>query len=140
MKENIELFSDGGSRGNPGPAASAFVAEKNGKILFSESKYIGVQTNNVAEYSAVILALKWLKRYTDKNKTDEIIFYLDSLLITNQLKGIYKIKNENLKKYYLLIRKLESQITSFIIYKHIYREKNKMADYLVNKCLDKISR
>jgi len=140
MKENIELFSDGGSRGNPGPAASAFVAEKNGKILFSESKYIGVQTNNVAEYFAVILALKWLKKYTDKNKMDEIIFYLDSLLITNQLKGVYKIKNENLKKYYLLVRKLENQITSKIIYKHIYRDKNKMADYLVNKCLDKISR
>ena len=137
MKRNLLLHSDGGSRGNPGPAASAFVVEKNGKIIFSQSKYLGVQTNNVAEYFGVNLALKWLKKYSDLNEVDKVIFYLDSLLVTNQLNGIYKIKSESLRKYYLVIKELEKKIKSEITYKHVYREKNTMADLLVNKCLDK---
>jgi ribonuclease HI len=136
MKESLILFSDGGSRGNPGPAACSFIAEKNGKIIFSQSKYLGVQTNNVAEYCGVLLALKWLIKYSGKNTIDQIVFHLDSLLIANQLKGIYKIKNENLRIYYSNIKKLEVKIKSKILYKHVYREKNKMADLLVNKCLD----
>jgi len=134
--EPLLLFSDGGSRGNPGPAACSFIAEKNGKIIFSQSKYLNVQTNNVAEYYGVLLALKWLIKYSGTNNIDQVIFHLDSLLIANQLNGIYKIKNENLKTYYLNIKKLEEKIQSKILYKHVYREKNKMADLLVNKCLD----
>lgn len=137
MKESLILFSDGGSRGNPGPAACSFIVEKNGKIIFSQSKYLGVQTNNIAEYSGVSLALKWLIKYCDKNNIDQVVFHLDSLLIANQLNGIYKIKNEKLKIYYFNIKKLEEKIKSKIVYKHVYREKNKMADFLVNKCLDK---
>lgn len=136
MKESLILFSDGGSRGNPGPAACSFIAEKNGKIIFSQSKYLGVQTNNVAEYCGVLIALKWLIKYYDKNTVDQIVFHLDSLLIANQLNGIYKIKNENLRIYYFNIKKMEGKIKSKIVYKHVYREKNKMADLLVNKCLD----
>ncbi|MBU0997999.1 ribonuclease HI family protein [Patescibacteria group bacterium] len=137
MKGNLLLHSDGGSRGNPGPSASAFVAEKNGKLIFSQSKYLGVQTNNAAEYFGVNMALKWLEKYSDQNKVPQVVFYLDSLLITNQLNGIYKIKSESLKKYYLAIKELEKKIKSKITYEHVCREKNKMADLLVNKCLDK---
>jgi len=137
MKRNLLLHSDGGSRGNPGPAASAFVVEKNGKIIFSQSKYLGVQTNNVAEYFGVKMALKWLKKYSDLNEVDNVIFYLDSLLVTNQLNRIYKIKSESLKKYYLSIKEFEKKIKPKITYKHVYRQKNKMADLLVNKCLNK---
>ena len=90
--EPLLLFSDGGSRGNPGPAACSFIAEKNGKIIFSQSKYLNVQTNNVAEYYGVLLALKWLIKYSGTNNIDQVIFHLDSLLIANQLNGIYKIK------------------------------------------------
>jgi len=136
MNNNIELFSDGGSRGNPGPAASAFVAEKNGKIIYCESKYLKIQTNNVAEYSAVELALSWLNKYSKKNKIDSVIFHLDSLLIVNQLSGVFKIKSESLKKYFLNVKGLENNINCKIKYVHVYREKNKMADLLVNKCLD----
>jgi len=136
MNNTLELFSDGGSRGNPGPAASAFVAEVNGKIVFSENKYLGIQTNNVAEYSAVELALNWLNNYSKVNKVDSVIFNLDSLLIVNQLSGIFKIKNETLKKYFLKIKELEKSIQLKIKYVHVYRDKNKMADLLVNKCLD----
>jgi len=137
MKRNLLLHSDGGSRGNPGPAASAFVVEKNGKIIFSQSKYLGIETNNVAEYFGVNMALKWLKKYSDLNEVGKVIFYLDSLLVTNQLNGIYKIKSESLKKYYSAIKKIEKKIKPKITYEHVYRQKNKMADLLVNKCLDK---
>ena len=137
MKRNLLLHSGGGSRGNPGPAASAFVVEKNRKIIFSQSKYLGVQTNNVAEYFGVNMALKWLKKYSGLNEVDKVIFYLDSLLVTNQLNGVYKIKSESLKKYYSAIKKLEKKIKPKITYEHVYRQKNKIADLLVNKCLDK---
>jgi len=140
MSNDLLILSDGGSRGNPGPAACAFVVEKEGKIIFSQNKYLGKNTNNVAEYSGVILALTWLTKYSSENQVDSINYFLDSLLITNQLNGIYKIKNENLKKYFDIIKNLEKKIKIKINYKHIYREKNKMADLLVNKCLDKISR
>jgi ribonuclease HI len=140
MSNDLLIFSDGGSRGNPGPAACAFVVEKEGKIIFSQNKYLGKNTNNVAEYSGVILALTWLTKFSSENQVDSVNYFLDSLLITNQLNGIYKIKNENLKKYFEVIKKLENKIKIKINYKHIYREKNKMADLLVNKCLDKISR
>ncbi|MFH1971478.1 MAG: ribonuclease HI family protein [Patescibacteria group bacterium] len=137
MKQNLALYSDGGSRGNPGPAASAFVAEKNGKIVFNQSKFLGIKTNNVAEYFGVVMALKWLKKYSGQNQINQVFFHLDSLLIVNQLSGLFKIKSENLKKHFLEIKQLEEKISCKVIYKHVYREKNKMADFLVNKCLDK---
>lgn len=137
MNENLKIFSDGGSRGNPGPAACAFVVENKGKLIFSQSKFLGKQTNNVAEYYAVIIALKWLMKYLKNNKLPQIDFYLDSLLITNQLKGKFKIKNENLRNLFFTIKDLEKNIKSKINYSHVYREKNKMADFLVNQCLDK---
>lgn len=140
MDDGIKIFSDGGSRGNPGPAACAFIVEKEGKIIFSQSKYLGKETNNVAEYSGVILALNWLKTFSKKTEVNKVYYYLDSLLIVNQLNGLFKIKNENLKKYFNAIKETEKEIPSTIIYKHIYREKNKFADLLVNKTLDKISR
>lgn len=136
MNENLEIFSDGGSRGNPGPAAAAFVAVKEDLIIFSGSSYLGKQTNNTAEYFGVILALKWLKKYSNKNKVNNVTFNLDSLLIVNQLSGIFKIESESLKKFFFEIKKLEKSINCKIVYKHVYRDRNKKADLLVNKCLD----
>ncbi|KKQ24896.1 MAG: ribonuclease HI, ribonuclease HI, partial [Microgenomates group bacterium GW2011_GWC1_37_12b] len=89
----IKIFTDGGSRGNPGPAASAFVVFENNKILTKEGKFLGNATNNIAEYSALLLAVEWL----NKNKlTENIKFFLDSELIVKQLNKTYKIKNKNL--------------------------------------------
>ena len=136
----IKIFTDGGSRGNPGPAASAFVVFENNKILTKEGKFLGNATNNIAEYSALLLAVEWL----NKNKlTENIKFFLDSELIVKQLNKTYKIKNKNLKIIFLRINKLLNEGFEGSSFIHVPRGQNKLADELVNKILDenmKISR
>ena len=128
----IEVFADGGARGNPGPAAFGYVVKKDGQIVKSGNGYIGIATNNVAEYTAVIEALTWLESsYPKVNLT----FYLDSELVVSQLSGIYKVKNSNIRDLVFKIRTLESNFGQ-VNYKHIPREKNKQADRLVNLALD----
>jgi len=130
-----KIFCDGGSRGNPGPAASAFVVyDSDSKEVFKLGKFLGKATNNIAEYSAVISALSWL---IENEKTSSLIeFYLDSQLIVNQMAGSYKIKEENLKLLAIKIKKMESLFKNKISYQHIPREENKIADKLVNETLD----
>lgn len=135
----IKIYSDGGARGNPGPAASAFVAIDAGRIIFRESKYIGKSTNNEAEYNALLLALKWLvgnKNVFEKNRVE---FYLDSELVVKQMEGLYKVKSANLKPLFnqtkILLEKLGCKFEFFAV----AREKNKLADALVNKKLDENS-
>ena len=136
----IKIFTDGGSRGNPGPAASAFVVFENNKILTKEGKFLGNATNNIAEYSALLLAVEWL----NKNKlTENIKFFLDSELIVKQLNKTCKIKNKNLKIIFLRINKLLDEGFEGSSFIHVPRGQNKLADELVNKILDenmKISR
>jgi ribonuclease HI len=135
MDRILKIYCDGGARGNPGPAAAAFVVIENGKVVFSQSKYLGKTTNNVAEYEAVVLALGWLvKQRILKSK---IQFILDSELITKQMKGVYKVKSQNLKPIFIKAKRLESRLPVKIIYKWATRENNKLADFLVNKELDK---
>ena len=129
----IKVFTDGGARGNPGPAASAFVVYKEGNEIHKESKYLGETTNNVAEYRGVIIALNWIK---NNLKSEDINFFLDSELVVKQLKGIYKIKNENLLALAIEIKSLEQELGSVITYANIPRVKNKLADKLVNIELD----
>lgn len=147
----ITVFTDGGARGNPGPAAIGVVIKnETGQNLHTISRNIGDTTNNVAEYFAVIAALEWLsKNYqirtnTTNNpiynlKNDLIIkFYLDSNLVVNQLNGLFKVKDGNLRELLLKARIFESQIKSQISYTHIPREKNREADRLVNQALDSV--
>ena len=94
MTKKIRVYTDGGARGNPGPAASAFVVTEDGKTIFKDSKFLGVETNNVAEYTAVLLAIEWL---SDKKAKGEIIINLDSQLVERQLNGFWKIKSPKLK-------------------------------------------
>lgn len=128
----MDIYCDGGARGNPGPAACAFVAIANGKVIYKQGKYIGKATNNVAEYSAVILALTWLA----KQNFQEINFRLDSQLVAKQLDGSFKIKNENLKKLFLTAEALQKNLHSKISFLYIPRIKNVLADRLVNDTLD----
>lgn len=137
MKKDVDLiiYSDGGSRGNPGNSAYGFVVYDNKNIIYKTGKKIGVATNNVAEYCGVIFALEWvLENY--KSKKIKIYFFLDSQLVVSQLKGIYKIKNENIKKLVDKVKDLTQDIS--ITYTLIPREKNKEADELVNLALDEI--
>lgn len=134
MKTRIEIYCDGGARGNPGPAGIGFVAFENGKETTREKKYIGKATNNVAEYSAVLAALGWLSG-RPTTFSSEAVIHLDSELVVKQLSGIYRIKDEKLKKLAREVKKIESR-GGEVSYVHIPRAKNKIADSLVNAAID----
>ncbi|KKT97141.1 MAG: Ribonuclease HI [Microgenomates group bacterium GW2011_GWB1_45_17] len=135
--KTLSVFCDGGARGNPGPAASAFVIkDQSGKILHEQGFYLGVTTNNQAEYQAVIEALKFLSTQHLAPST-QINFYLDSQLVVNQLKGTFKVKDHGLKIKHLEIKRLISNL-KFKISNFVYvpRAQNSRADFLVNQTLD----
>ena len=138
MTKSFFVFTDGGARGNPGPAAiGVVVRNQQGENLAKFGKLIGRVTNNVAEYSGVIEALKWLKENKKNFDTDATFnFFLDSKLVVNQLNGYYKIKNSNLRNLIIQVRQLEKETDVKIVYRLIPREKNKDADFLVNQTLD----
>ncbi len=132
--QTIKIFCDGGSRGNPGPAASGVVfIDADSNVVAEYSKYLGIQTNNYAEYSAVLLALDNISEYKDM----KIEFYLDSQLVEKQLNGEYRVKNANISPLY---REIINKIVGLdISFTHVYRSDNKLADEQVNICLDRQS-
>ncbi len=132
----INIYTDGGSRGNPGKSACGFAVEQKGEIIKKGSKYLGITTNNVAEYEGVKLALVWIISIQQKTLFKNVFFFLDSELIVKQLNGIYKIKNPNLLKLNNEIRNLINELNAKVIFQHVPREKNKLADGLVNEELD----
>jgi len=133
----INIYTDGGSRGNPGPAALGVYIEDSTKgPLAKIGKKLGVTTNNIAEYSAILEGLEWALVNKEKSKITKITFYMDSLLAYSQISGLFKIKNEKLREMIFKIHILEAQIGLPIFYNHIPREKNKMADFMVNQALD----
>jgi len=136
MINGFIIHTDGGARGNPGPSAIGVVIEKEGKRIYEFGKKIGDTTNNVAEYTAVIEAFKYMKKIKGDKDTMVMNFYLDSLLVVNQLNGIFKIKDSKLRDLVLKIRMLEQEVGGVISYSAIPREKNKEADLLVNQALD----
>ena len=127
------LYTDGGARGNPGPAASAFVLEaEDGTALDSRGDTIGVATNNVAEYRAVIAGLE---RALELG-LDHVEVVSDSELVVKQLRGEYRIKNKALVELSLEVKALEREIGS-VVYRIVRREHNVLADSLVNEALDR---
>lgn len=135
---SLTIFTDGGSRGNPGLAACAFVVfDSSNSLIFQQGYKLGVTTNNVAEYTAVLKALEWLiEKSGHRTQGTEVNFYLDSLLVVQQLKGVYKIKDIKLQNLQVKIQSLISNLQSLISWSHIPREQNKTADLLVNQTLD----
>ena len=129
----LKVFTDGGSRGNPGKAASAFTAYEDGKEIYFEKKYLGINTNNFAEYYAVLIALQYIVGSTKYKKID---FFSDSELMVRQLNGIYKIKNQTLYEMADKIKKLIIEKNLIVKFNHVLRSENKRADELVNKALD----
>ena len=123
----LKVYTDGGSRGNPGPSSIGGVGYLNGKRIFEFKKSIGIATNNDAEYQALITALEKVKLHPNK-----IEFYSDSRLMVNQVNGFFKVKNGKIKEYILKIRSLEQEINLPITYHLIPREQNIEADRLVN--------
>lgn len=130
--EEVIIYADGGSRGNPGPSASGFVIkDPNSKILFRGGEYVGVTTNNQAEYQAVKMALEKALELGAKSAK----LRLDSLLVVNQLNGVYKIKNKDLWPVHIFIKDLMTRFKSITV-SHVRREFNKEADAMVNRVLD----
>lgn len=138
MHKNLSIFTDGGARGNPGPAAvGVYIESETKKKLAGFGRTIGFATNNVAEYKAVIEALDWIiVNKKSLAKDTKINFFLDSKLICSQIIGIFKVKNANLRNLLFDVREREAQIYFPIFYKHIPREKNTQADAFVNLALD----
>lgn len=134
----IKIYTDGGARGNPGPAAiGVYIVDEDNKEIMSIGKKIGHATNNIAEYSAILEALGWITENSEKlQEVVKIVFFLDSLLVCSQIKGLYKVKNKELRLMVFKVREKEAEIKKQIFYEHIPREQNKKADSLVNMALD----
>ncbi len=133
---NLQIFTDGGARGNPGPAGIGVVVKDGKKIIFQASKFIGRTTNNVAEYKAMVLALDWLLENQEKLDLNRIDFYFDSELLTNQMNGIYRVKAPHLREIYLKAKEKESKLGFAVSYHLLPREKNFEADGLANQAMD----
>ncbi len=128
----ITIFTDGGSRGNPGQSASGFVLfDQNNEIIEKGGEYLGITTNNQAEYQAVKLALERAKTYQPR----KINFFIDSELVVKQMNGQYRIKNRDLWPIHSDIKRLMVGFES-VTFSHVRREHNKLADAEVNRILD----
>ena len=127
----LSLYIDGASRGNPGQSSCAFIIEKNGKIVEEKSQYLGIKTNNQAEYMALLMVLE---RVIEMNELNVQIFS-DSELLVKQINGFYQVKSENLRPLFQKYLELKQKLTNIEIY-HISRERNKLADKLCNQELN----
>mgnify|MGYP001599876981 CR=1 FL=1 len=133
------IHTDGGSRGNPGPAAlGAVIEEEAGTLKKEYGEYIGRATNNEAEYKAVIFALKKLKQLVGKEKAFEskVEVRVDSELLERQINGRYKILDGNIQPLFLELWNLKIDFSD-IKFKHVPRQKNRAADRMVNAALDR---
>jgi len=127
------IYTDGGARGNPGPAGiGAVIYDEHKNIIAKISQSIGVATNNQAEYKALIIALEKAQNL----KAREVRVFLDSELVVKQLNREYRVKDKDLAPLFVKVYNISLGFKK-IIFKHISREKNKLADKLVNLALDK---
>ncbi len=134
--QKLTIFTDGGARGNPGPAAIGVVIyDEQDNEMSTVSEAIGVATNNIAEYKAIVRALQHTATIVDDTKAVKITLNLDSQLCQRQLIGEYKVKDATLKVLYAEVKELEREYAS-VDYIHVKRELNKVADKLVNQALD----
>lgn len=131
---NLRIYTDGGARGNPGPAGIGVVIKDadTGETLREFYEYIGETTNNQAEYRAVILGLKQALELSP----DSIMVIADSELLVRQLTGEYRVKNPEIAKRFLEVRNLETRIGKPVRYRHVPREQNREADALANRAMD----
>ncbi|HEY4517481.1 MAG TPA: ribonuclease HI family protein [Candidatus Paceibacterota bacterium] len=138
--QKIFVFTDGGARGNPGPSGIGVVIQDGeGETIKEISKFLGRQTNNFAEYEAVIQGLEALKKHFGQTKAKElsIEIKMDSELVARQLSGKYQIKEPTLFPQFIKVHNLRVSAFPHIIFTHIPREKNKAADKLANEAMDR---
>lgn len=131
------IFTDGGSRGNPGAAAiGVYVVNEKSQVVYEQGTHIGVFTNNEAEYDAFSASVEWLLSYLSDNAVDEVVWQLDSKLVVEQLQKKWKIKEERLLVKAQRCWQGLSKVTIPFSIKHVRREFNQEADRLVNQALD----
>jgi ribonuclease HI len=135
----IKIFSDGGARGNPGPAGCGFVIyDEDSLVIKSDSIFIGRSTNNQAEYKALIFALEYVNDELQKiEKLEAIECFLDSELVVKQLNKEYKVKNPDMISLFNEVRNLVLETGGIATFAHVRREFNKEADALANAAMDK---
>ncbi len=131
--QSIEIFTDGGSRGNPGPSGGGYGIFKAGELVAEGSHFYGHKTNNQAEYLALRDALR---RAYELYADQKIVCYMDSKLAVEQVNGRWKVKSENVKPLFEEVRRIADQFENFSI-KHVRREQNKLADRLANEAMDR---
>lgn len=136
--QKIIIYTDGGARGNPGPAGiGAVIQDEAGKVLKEISRYIGEATNNVAEYEALVTALEEAKQmFGDELRHMSVEVRMDSELVVRQLNGMYKVKEPTLKEKFAQVATLRLEDVPNITFSHVFREANANADKLVNKAID----
>lgn len=131
----VKLYCDGGSRGNPGPSASGYVLlDLDDNILETNGEYLNITTNNQAEYHSLKLGLERARQLGAK----KVYVFMDSMLAINQMKGIYKVKNEQLRAVYHNVKSIVNDFEK-VTFTHVPREYNKLADAEVNRILDSIA-
>ena len=132
MSKRVTTYTDGGARGNPGPAGiGAVVHDLETNIVHEHKRYIGETTNNQAEYKALIMALEGARDVG----ADEVECYLDSELVVKQMRKEYKVKDPGLAKLFIQVWNLTTEFKK-VTFTHVRREKNKHADRLVNEAID----
>lgn len=125
------LRTDGGSRGNPGPAGAGFVVEVDGEIVCRGGRFLGSVTNNVAEYEALVWGLENVRELGH----DEVTVFADSELLVKQVNGAYRVKNEGLKPLFVRALRLLREFAKWEV-KHVRREQNTEADAMANEAMD----
>jgi ribonuclease HI len=137
-ERELKIFTDGGARGNPGPAASSCVIKDSaGKVRLLSGKYLGKATNNFAEYRGIILAYDEIAKIKGLDFSScTLNFNSDSKLVVNQLNGTFRVKDKNIRQLVVKIREYEGKFSK-VVYSYVPREQNKIADRLVNEELDK---
>ncbi|MBU3935260.1 ribonuclease HI family protein [Patescibacteria group bacterium] len=134
----VSIYTDGGARGNPGISGFGLVVlDQSQKIIHQQSQFLGIKTNNEAEYLGLIAALTWLKDNYDSLSITQANYYSDSQLLVRQIKGSYKVKAQNLLPLFLSAKTLLSQIPIPFHPQDIRRHHNQLADSLANQAMDR---
>jgi ribonuclease HI len=136
---HFTIHADGGSRGNPGPSgAGAMIRDELGNSVASVSKFLGVRTNNFAEYEAVILAFEALAKLIPEKKRSatEVMVKMDSELVVKQMQGVYKVKHPVLKEQHARLVQIAAAFGK-VSFAHVFREENSDADALANAAMDR---
>ncbi len=135
--EKVIIYTDGGARGNPGPAGiGVVIQDADGNTLHESSAFIGETTNNIAEYEALIRALEDMQMFGERLPSMEVEIRMDSELVVRQMQGIYKVKEPSLKERFGKVAHLRLNGLPNLTFVHVRREQNKRADELVNEAID----